>query len=121
MTARKSFIGLSPSHTRMELDIVPTEPEQLSVYLDKQFTVVVRSLNSMMSGGAYTPQSMLPEKLRDGDIYYFPFAIAATDIVSGGLWQWNLTRYSDNLEIVEPYVPVWQNVLPITKPVIARP
>jgi len=121
MSGRNEFAGISPSHTNTELDLVPIKIEDLPVYLDKQFTVVIRSLNSIMHGGAYTPQSMIPEKLIDSDIYYFPFAIAATDITSGGLWQWNLTRYSDNLEIVKPLIPVWQNILPITKPIIARP
>jgi hypothetical protein len=120
MTARNQFIGLSPGHTRVQLDLVPHEAEQIPVYLDKQFTVTARAINSLMNGGAYTAHSVIPDKLRDSDIYYFPFAIPSTDITSGGLWQFNLTRYDDNLEVVIPLIPVWQNVLPITKPVIPR-
>lgn len=120
MTARKDFIGLVPSHTTASLEVVPDSAIEARAYLDKQFTTIFTLINSLIRGGAYTPQSSIPEKLKDGDIYHFPVAIAGTDITSGGLWQYSKTRYEDNLEIVYPIIGVWQNILPFSKPTIPR-
>lgn len=121
MSARTNFGGLDRRYGQFLPDLVPNKIEQMPIYLSKQFELLSLIINGIVAGGAFTPHAVIPEKLQDSDIYYFPFAIAETGITSGGLWQWNLTRYDDNLEIVEPRVPVWQQLIAITKPVIARP
>lgn len=66
------------------------DKDMLRGYLNR----LVLNLNIALSKFNYhPPRSILPERLKPGEVYYFSAAIATTDITGEGLWLYKSTGW----------------------------
>ncbi|WP_240207757.1 hypothetical protein [Vibrio sp. CyArs1] len=119
--------GIDENSTPIEVfDSISKSLEAMKEHSDHELRQLGLSLNPLLQGRALTIANRIPNRLFDGDTYYFNDAITEVDdngteqptpITSSGLWQYRVRRYPDgSLANEDTHPPIWQKVLDIPNP-----
>lgn len=92
-SSRDVNITSAPDAPSYNAKPVPFEVEDLAPYINDELLSIGGLLNNVLSGGAVPPQTVLPERIKDGMLIYFTQPIVDSDITSSGLWFYKLNTW----------------------------
>ncbi|WP_240207759.1 hypothetical protein [Vibrio sp. CyArs1] len=125
------YINLSVSNLKIDQDTDPlvavehmqNELNGLAEKSSRELTLIGERFTPLLQGSPFTFAVEIPDRLFDGDIYYFLDKVMIKDengtdqptaIIAPGLWQYRMVRYTDGeLAPTEQHPPVWQKLLDI--------
>jgi hypothetical protein len=91
MSSKQKYVTIGPTSGLYEHKAVPMENEDIPVYLQDELLSLGGIVNGILQGGAFPPESIMPQRWREGMIIYFKQAVepdggGVVHIDSAGLW-----------------------------------